>query len=163
MSWGLQVVEGEEMAQGVQPEGQNVVVPVAEGVGRPVPPSCTRLTMTIRQTCRYHLGGLEQDLGKASGRQPLGCFLFAWLQGRRGLELKEYLEANSTEIQMTVFQKITRDIPATPITQKGISVRRLAHQPSLEPPRSPHCPFGKGSMGTNQVQLYSLRLTGMQS
>lgn len=91
MSWGLQVVEGEEMAQGVQPDGQNVVVAVAEGVGRPVPPSCTRLTMTIGQTCRYHLGGLEQDLGKAGGRQPSGCSLFAWLQGRRGLELKEYL------------------------------------------------------------------------
>lgn len=71
------------------------------------------------------LGGLEQGLGKAGGRQAFGCSLFAWLQERRGLELKDYLEENSTE---TVFQKVTRDIPATPIPQEGISVRSLAHQ-----------------------------------
>lgn len=84
--------------------------------------------MTIGQTCLNHLGGLEQGLGKAGGKQPFGCSLFAWLQERRGLELKDYLEENSTEIQMMVFQKVTRDIPATPIPQEGISVGGLAHQ-----------------------------------
>lgn len=64
MSWGLQVAEGEEMAQGVQPEGQNVVVAVAEGVRQPVPPSCTRLTMTIEQTCRCHLVAWNKTLEK---------------------------------------------------------------------------------------------------
>lgn len=33
MSWGLQVAEGEEMAQGVQPEGQNVVGDSGRGCG----------------------------------------------------------------------------------------------------------------------------------
>lgn len=32
-----------------------------------------------------HLGGLEQGLGKAGGKQAFGCSLFAWLQERRGL------------------------------------------------------------------------------
>lgn len=84
--------------------------------------------MTREQTCMNHLGGLEQDLGKAGGKQPFGCSLFAWLQGRRGLELKEYLEENSTEVQMTVFQKVTRDFTATPIPQEDISVRRMSYQ-----------------------------------